>query len=521
MRKILLLLGCIIIFSATTANAQILSPVAQAEGTFDPDSQVFFIGQTSISGIFQGFPLEILAETPFHGEISAFPIIGSSHFSEVDEVIIGDIVNLENQTLENITDFNEDLITRFSGVTLTVEDGFFLLGTLGGRTELQSTLSFAICTVLNLEIIENTQVPSLVILTTSPLSYKQTGQQSLFLPVTDNGTVTITSAEGERLWSGDIQGKFVFINDPSFIISQDTPVYLFPVFSQGNDDAIELEIQPADTTSADVSPLLEELSETTPLFGSMPDFIENLQGFEPLITTVSAVVNGGMIIVESNDTILIDDTSQSFSHIGFARANKYEVSFQPDTLETSVQGEYRMIFLGDHLYTARAPNSDDGIAFPFILVFIWVLALCLYFLFHFYIKKSVDEEFDKKIKRYSYVFHIIMLILAFILMDREISYQFGISAIDAVLGQGVSVVFGAFILIEVIIWALGFVVLALPVRIIVNSLLLYRFGIGKGGKAIGKGIGALSIWVFCALYVKMIINVILLLISPSVLFPMG
>ncbi|RLF56876.1 MAG: hypothetical protein DRN27_08890, partial [Thermoplasmata archaeon] len=118
-----------------------------------------------------------------------------------------------------------------------------------------------------------------------------------------------------------------------------------------------------------------------------------------------------------------------------------------------------------------------------------------------------------------FILHIVALIIAFIFMDREISFQFGMSAIDAIIGQGISLILVGFILIELIMWVFGFFILAIPIRIITNSALRI-FGIGKDGKAIGKGVGAFGIWIFCAFYIKLIINFIFLIINPGNLFPM-
>jgi len=105
-------------------------------------------------------------------------------------------------------------------------------------------------------------------------------------------------------------------------------------------------------------------------------------------------------------------------------------------------------------------------------------------------------------------------------MDREVSFQFGISAIDAILGQGISPVFGVFIVVELIMWVLGYMILAIPVYIIAKYGLKF-IAIGKGGKGICKGISALSIWFFCAIYFKLIVNLVFLIINPTSFFPVG
>ena len=137
------------------------------------------------------------------------------------------------------------------------------------------------------------------------------------------------------------------------------------------------------------------------------------------------------------------------------------------------------------------------------LIIIWIFAIVLLLLFKFYIhklkpfffKKEIDEVKDEKIKIYTIIFHIAGLIIAFILLDREISFQFGISALDLLFGQGESLIFLAFVVVELIMFVLGFLILAIPIRIIINSF-LRMFGFGKNGKGFGKGIGALGIWIF-------------------------
>jgi len=189
---------------------------------------------------------------------------------------------------------------------------------------------------------------------------------------------------------------------------------------------------------------------------------------------------------------------------------------------------FKLIFLGDHLYTIQAKDSQDGIAFPYILVIIWIIALCLFLLFRFKIsllkpilyKKEIDEQRDEKIKKYALIVHIALLIIVFIMLDREISFQFGMSALDAFVGEGNSLILLVFIIIELIMWVIGFFILALPLRLIASSGLRI-FGFGKGAKGIGKGIGAIGIWIFGTIYIKLIINLIFLMIDPSTIFPMG
>jgi hypothetical protein len=69
-------------------------------------------------------------------------------------------------------------------------------------------------------------------------------------------------------------------------------------------------------------------------------------------------------------------------------------------------------------------------------------------------------------------------------------------------------------------WVLGYLIMAIPVYIIAKYGLKF-IEIGKGGKGICKGVGALFIWFFCAIYFKLIVNLTFLIINPTNFLPMG
>jgi hypothetical protein len=79
---------------------------------------------------------------------------------------------------------------------------------------------------------------------------------------------------------------------------------------------------------------------------------------------------------------------------------------------------------------------------------------------------------------------------------------------------------GTFLLVELSIWVLGYLILAIPIQLLAYSG-LRLLDIGKGGNGIRKAIGDLSIWVFCGLYLLLFMNIIFSLIHFNNLFPMG
>ena len=79
---------------------------------------------------------------------------------------------------------------------------------------------------------------------------------------------------------------------------------------------------------------------------------------------------------------------------------------------------------------------------------------------------------------------------------------------------------GTFLLLEIILWVLGYLLLAIPIQLISYAVIRY-LGYGKGGNGVRKAIGDLSIWVFCGLYLLLLTNFILSLIHFNTLVPVG
>ena len=270
---------------------------------------------------------------------------------------------------------------------------------------------------------------------------------------------------------------------------------------------------------ADINSLAEDVIAITADLGEIPDISDMIQGYDEIFSTVSKIINGGMVLLNINESFSIDNSEQIFSNIGIARGNTIKVIISPKTQSTRINGDYKLIFLGDHIYTSQAKDSENGLTLPLPLIIIWIIAIFLFLLFRFYLKTEANKDIDDKIIKIFLIMHVVSLIVAFILMDREISYQFGISVLDFLFSQGVSPFILAFLAVQLIMWVIGFFALAIPIRMITTSVLKY-FRIGKGGKGIAKGVGVLFIWVFCAFYVKLIINIVFLFFNPSNFFPM-
>ncbi|UCD14253.1 MAG: hypothetical protein JSW60_02235 [Thermoplasmatales archaeon] len=519
MNKTLVIMGCIVVFLSISAmaNAQILSPIAQLEGTIGSDTMAFFVGRTTFSGYFQGYKIDYISSNLLFDEVNTLPLFGTSRFEDMDSVTIFDIETTDIESIEDLLDFDLDDVSQFTNVNIIAEEGPFILGTYQANITTNSNLDYAISSVVNFEFGQGNNIPFLAVITTSQMNIQYLGESALLAQPSYNGNIKVEDSNGNLLWNENSTNKIFYVEDEDLSFIQDSPLYLFPLTETSEN--IELSVAPADTYTVDIYSLVDEVENAAQGLAEIPDISDEIQGFDEVISVASSIVNGGMVLVETDDTFTIDNSHQKFTGFGFARGKAFQAIISPRMQTTTINGDYKLIFLGDHLYTTQAKESKNGVAFPFPLVIVWAIAIGLFLMFHFYIKKDA-KELDEKVKRYALIFHIVALIVAFILMDREISYQFGISAIDAIFGQGISLVLAVFVIIELVMWILGYLLLAFPVHLITMSG-LKMIGIGKDGKGIGKGVGAFFIWIFCAFYVKLIVNLIFLVINPGNIFQMG
>ncbi|MFH1100869.1 MAG: hypothetical protein V1726_02385 [Methanobacteriota archaeon] len=527
---LLIVIGIFVLITTTGVTAQI-TPLSHLDGTLQPQTTAFFIGHTTLTGNFPGYPMKSFFNSSAVEDMTAYPLFGKKTISDIDTLYMIDtknldIENIQDYTLEQILAFlmlSGTNISRFSHVTLLAEQGSHILGALHGDMTIEADLDYAISGILSLPVTEDITIPFYLIITSSLIETRLTGEQFLILPLLENSRIRIQdTTSGALLQEITNNHTIFFMTDSSLSITEESPIHVYPLFSEQPQEMLTSTITPTAPEYLDIPRFLENISSAE--FGftgtNFSSATQGIPGFETLLFSISAFTNGAMVII-GNNTLSIDQSPQTITNVCFARGTTYTVQvIGAQNPETRVSGEYRLVFLDDHIYNVQAKNSDDGIAFPWVIVLLWVVAVVLFFIFRFFIKREVKQEKDQNIKRYALVFHIAMLILAFILLDREISYQLGISALDTLFLQGFTILLLAFLGLELLIWTLGFFLFALPVQIITRTGMNY-LGIGKDGKGFAKGIGDLSIWIFCGLYTYLFMNILLSFIFPGGLFPMG
>ena len=546
MKKYLLLiigLTLLLIFSGLV-NAKVLSHTASLDAKIPLTEKIILLGEIDFSGDLVGATLE----NPIKKELEGIPdeFIPSYPFIEnIRNVGYFDLIPIltERYTLEKLNEvivFNSSSFGNqtFTNVSLTVDNkDIFSMIAINGTSSVSSKLDSTICALTNVNV-EGSNVTALIASTVDNSTIKIHFSSSISLVgFSPNGNtsqiITIKDSNGNIAWNGYLDpGNIIIVNDRDFFLSYKSKVKFLPLSYENGEVKFHIKLSPSETVfdaSALLKPILEEFSKFSS-GGSTNEINKSMETFKPFISSFSPFINGALVAIGENLTLNIDGSLQESKKILLTKGDFIDISLLHDEIENknyaSVNGKCSLIFLGDHFYTTQAKESEKGVPptiIPVSMILLWIIAVIVYALFKFFIKRDVNEILTEKLKKPAFVVHILLIILAFILLDMEISYQFGSSILSSLIllpqGSNVSLLsIGIVAGLQLSVWCMGALVFALPIRAIVNSLLSY-FGVGKDAKGIGKGIGALFIWILGTVYLKIFANIFMMILLSSGIMP--
>jgi hypothetical protein len=518
------LLAGIIIFSLLSPSATALFTSSHTlKATLTEDTEVFFIGKTSIDGSFTGLPMNHLVNSTLVQDMGGFPLIGKSRITNLDSVIVAEDIDITTAiSLEDFMMQYYDQITSFSDVDIITDNGLFLLGINDGTISLSSDLPYAVTTVVPLDIVPDTVTRFFVLGTDLPLSVQCAGDFAILTTLSDTSTISIKGRNGETLWTGGSPNDYLIIQDTTFSLTKNPPLSFFPLHNTTSTISLTVSVSPAASTDVRIRQLIQNVSTILGDFedGINPDFVQSINDLDDSLQAASFIANGAMVFLRTNDSVTIDHSTQQFSSGGFVRFNTLELTNFESNSGPEIKADSTLCFLGDHFYNPSAKRSVDGIAFPYELLFIWILALCVFVYVRFFLRPPIDIKLDAKVKRYALFIHLFALVIAFLLLDMEVNILFGTSALIDLLSQGLIMSTAVFFVLEIIIWIVGYLILAIPIQFLSYAILRF-LGIGKGGNGLRKAVGDLSIWVFCGFYLLLFFNIIFSLFDFNSLFPMG
>lgn len=491
--------------------------------TLSTNTNVFVIGKTFIDGSFSGIPMDHVVDSPLVREMSGFPLVGASEITNLETVIVAEDIDITTATsLEDLLAQYVDHLLSFSDVDITMDNGLFILGINHGSVNLTTDLPYAISTVLPLEITNEVITRFYVIGTNSPMTLQCSGNYAVMNALSSTSMIQIQGKNGQILWDGGSRNDYLIIQDSSFSLIKQPSLSLLPLSDDTSSVSLTVSVFPAEAKDVQIQDLLAKVLDAVDYLEdeTASVFLEQIYDLETSLQTGSMVANGAMVFLRTNDTMTIDHSTQQFSSQGFVRFTSLEMTNFASTNGPVVEAESTLCFLGDHFYNPAAKRSSDGLRFPYELLFIWILALAVFLYVRFILRPPIDPFLDAKVKRYALYIHLATLVIAFILVDFEIYTLFGLSGLTSIFSQGISLITGAFFVVEIILWVLGYLLLAVPLQLLSYAILRF-LEIGKGGNGIWKAVGDFSIWVFCGFYLLLFLNILLSLLDLHTIIPGG
>jgi len=518
------LVGCILVvfcFLGTfTAQAAPASPTLQ--GTLHSSTTVLFLGETSLNATFTGFPMNAVIDIPPAKDMNAFTLLGENTIAGLTNVTVAENIDINQVgSIEELLTYAEHL-RRFTDVQIVTGPGLFLLGyPVGGTIHVQAHAAYAVSSFHSFTL-DCTALPFFLMATQTPVSLVFAGDYAVLAQTNANATVWVQDQHGKTLWSGHSEDDYLIIEDEHFKISQQPPLSLFPLNQDSTISPLYYTVTPADPSSVHLQELLDGVTAqaTRVTNTDISQGLKAIEGSEAVIASAGFIANGAMILGNTTDTITIDNLAHPFKGFGIIRFHDLTVTDTHPDRGPTIQGTYSLVFFGDHFYNPQAKGTENGIAFPFILLLIWVVALAVFLYVRFFLRPTVHQQRDSRMKKYALWIHLVLLIIGFLLLDWEVNIQFGTSGLASLASQGTSMITGLFFGLELLVWALGYVLLAIPVRLLCNAG-LHILHIGKGGRGIEAGISDFSIWIFAAFYLLLFINIIISAFNLSSLLAMG
>lgn len=405
------LLGCMtigILVESLCTTPLLLA--ATLNGTFSLETTPVVIGRLQLQDTIQGIPLDILPDAPHMKNVHAVPFSNTCILQDLTNVLLFENVSSENLTSLNdfyqiINDTNVT-VTPFSDVTITTSNGFFAFGMMNGNLRIDEEIPFAISTIAPVDFGSDLSIPFFFSLSSTILPFHYTGDFSVLSQISSQGKIQINDGLKKTLWTGNFSHDLLVISDSDFTLVQQPPLCMLPLNTDPSGTAFNLTLSPSDSSTT-LPPSFHDLIDFTDLQGNLSKISTPLQNISTIIPSSLTIFNGGVLLFDTNDTISVDRTDQTFKSNGFLRGTHCTISVPASTSSMlTLQGTCQLIFLGNHFYNTEAKDSKNGITFPLLLLVIWSIAIVLFLLLRFIVTPPI-RKINQPIKRSAYVFHIV------------------------------------------------------------------------------------------------------------------
>jgi hypothetical protein len=532
MNRFIVVLGCmsILVLSSFLASAQYSYSGEGLYTQIPSDSMLFHLGSIQLNGFFYGIEadefIDSFQEFSQDQFISQYipstllqnlhfiPIFGFTSFNDISNITIIPQDIIESLEISN----SEQLIDEmdfYSDASISISNGLFLVGTSGESIDYHFQHPSCLSGIISLPFEGIDELQSFVTLTdknsTASLAYQD--NYLMIYPFSEDCHIKIYTKQDELIWNNQQTPSIFLLKNDSYTFNELSTLHVVPISNTNKESTFNSNLIPAKKP-----PNIINILKHTDILGeefniqSFPFLSDSNQGAN-LIRSLSSMLNGGIIFVNHSGQVEIDQTLHSFQQFGFTRIDDASISIN-DT-NVIVEADYSLVFLGDHFYSSQAATSQHGIAIPLFPIILWIVAIGSIIAFYLLkIKKNIIISITEKwLQYFMIIVHLLGYIIAFILLDFTVSHQFGISLFTEISLNGFSVIAGIFLIIQIILWFIGFFFAAVPLGIISSKVFNY-IGFDKSYQHGINAIMALTIWPVVTLYLTMFLNVILLIFNP-------
>ena len=528
------MMGCIwfIISTTTIVGAAIIANESTLSANLSTDTIIVNIGETKIQGVLQGYENEellasyssLLSDSILSEIIDPqilenphfFPLMPSTTYQEIDEITI--IPNsLIDSTSITLLDLLSEVIV-YEHVTITINQGIAVMITSGKEIDVTIDDPTLISAITRFSFDGSSDILSFISISesksTSQFNYND--KEVLIYPYSNDFEIMVHSSSGVKLWDSNNQSSLLLLESNEISFSDISPIHAIPITGLNNENNLEINIIPSKTTP-NISKILENIQEINTIYDTtnIPYFSNQLNE-DFIFNSISSTINGAILLYNTTDDVIIDQTKQQYNQIGLIRINTADIFLSSDE-SIQIQANIKLAFLGDHFYSQQAQDSETGVSIPIYPIMFWIFLLIGILIFKLYLKEVKLENkyiIDKKHFQYAIIIiHVLCLVLSYVLIDGEIQYKIGNSLFQETMVNGFTLIAIFFLIIQSILWIIGYLSAALPLGILVRKIMAF-IGFDTSYQHLGKAATSLMIWPIATIYITLMINIILLFFNP-------
>jgi len=364
----------VLIFSTSSVQAFVFSPVIPVNTTIDEDTLSFFFGEGKIQGLIYGYnysvPTDLIPNnyletySEYISELNlsipeylnTLPLLGACTLPHVDQLTLLNMVEIDQLDPHNLHLIDpKDLYEKFSNIDIIIEQGITLFLTPHQPIRFNQSADFGVYGFTEFSALNNESFYCCLSLSEHPFTYDYHGPSAYLMPYQQNRITIQDSSSKQILWKGSGEDWLFIFSDETIQITDSASLHLLPLDIQPDivqfDPWINLSISPANIEDIHLESLLHQLEETTNNITntSLSILPQNESEITSFLHIIPSVLNGGFIVYNTSDTIYINQKNHHFSALGFGRGGSYEVNYNQQNTSSphrvSINGSFQLVII--------------------------------------------------------------------------------------------------------------------------------------------------------------------------------